>query len=161
MSEDPPPPPYPNQPIVLLFSTNSVHDAVITGAGYTFEVITPPLGHDPRITSVYRQGESDRRDLVGEIEWNAGNQQPAMVRMRGGRWMKMVEFVKRKGDRPANIYEAYVCQENNVLKNRPDLYSTRPRMFRGSDGKSYQWEFRNGNDMVASQVMHGISTGRA
>lgn len=106
----PPPPSYPNEPIVLSFSTNSVHDTVLSGSGYTFDVITPPLGHDPRITSIYRYRPGEARELVGEIEWNGENQRPAMVRMTQAesQWVKMAEFVKRKGDKPGNIYEACV-----------------------------------------------------
>lgn len=102
-------PHYSEAKLSLVFSNNSVHNTTITGAGYAFEVSTPPYGTERRITTVYLvDTHSNEKIVIGEIDWNANSIKPLLVRMYGGPWELGSDFLKRKGTNvTANIFESY------------------------------------------------------
>jgi len=108
--------------LTLFLSVNSVHNATISGHGYTYEVTSPSeWGRGPHITSVFRHGGSTK-ELVGEIHWRYIRS--TTVRMGGEKasqpWLPIKEFLRRDG--------------GSILSSA--------RTFTGAHGQLYRWQMR-------------------
>lgn len=107
--------------INLYFSRNSVHNAVISGGGYAFEISTPSWFSSPRITTIYQlDTKTDQKNVIAEIHWRCFVQN--LVRLGGEKqyqpWMPDGEFVVK------------------------DKFFSTSRVFMGAYGRRYRWRIR-------------------